>query len=129
MKDHVPPLLRGVGFLMILIASLIVGAVEHRDKSEQRQLAMLTKARIAAIAAESEGNGRIEAISKEIRLLRLQLQQEDLADRVFENPWFQVVGAVGSLLVALSFLYEAHAKWPRKPKIRARAGTEGNKSA
>ncbi|WP_056006990.1 hypothetical protein [Frateuria sp. Soil773] len=109
-----PPLLRGLGFLLILLTSLTVGLMEHRANAEARTRMAQAKAQVNAVA-EASGDGRgVDSIAREIRLLRLQLQEEDFADRVFENPWFQLLGALGTALVALSFLYEARAKWPRR---------------
>lgn len=115
-QGHVPPLLRGIGFLLVLLASLAVGVMEHRADAEAKARTVLAKTRMEAMAAASQGNHPVDSIAAEIRLLRLQLQlqEEDLADRVFENPWFQLLGAFGTALVALSFLYEAWAKWPRR---------------
>lgn len=115
MQDHVPPLLRGIGFLLVLLASLAVGVMEHRADAEAKARMAHAKAQVDAMAAASPESGQADSIATEIRLLRLQLQQEDFADKVFENPWFQFLGAIGTALVALSFLYEARAKWPRRP--------------
>ncbi|MEL1265759.1 hypothetical protein [Pseudoxanthomonas putridarboris] len=114
MKDHVPPLLRGIGFLLVLLTSLVVGVTEHRADAELRARMAHAKARVDAEAAASLENRQLDAIATEIRLLRLQLQEDDLADKVFENPWFQFIGTLGTALVALSFLYEARTKWPRR---------------
>ena len=50
------------------------------------------------------------SIADEIRLLRLQSQDDDLVDRVFENLWFQLLGTLGSAIVVASFLCEARMK-------------------
>ena len=113
-KDHVPPLLRGIGFALILLASVVVGVGEYRANAGQRDRAAQVRARMDAQAAASREDGRADAIAAEIRMLRQQLQDEDLADKVFENPWFQLIGVLGTGLVAVSFLYEAWAKWPRR---------------
>ena len=113
-RDHVPPLLRGIGFLLVLLTSLAVGFAEHRaDVHTRNRLALLKTQAEDAAARESGPQG---SVAQEIRLLRLQLMQdEDLADKDFDNPWFQLLGSLGTGLVALSFLYEASAKWPRRP--------------
>lgn len=113
-KDHVPPLLRGVGFLLVLITSLFVGVAEHRADAESGARLVQAKAKMDAMAETYQKGDRMASIAGEIRLLRLQLQDEDLADRVFENLWFQLLGTLGSAIVAASFLYEARMKWPRR---------------
>lgn len=115
MQDHVPPLLRGIGFLLVLLASLAVGVMEHRADIEAKARMANAKTQVDAMAAVSPERRQADSIATEIRLLRLQLQQEDFADKVFGNPWFQFLGALGTALVALSFFYEARAKWPRRP--------------
>jgi hypothetical protein len=114
-QDHVPPLLRGIGFLLVLVTSLAVGVTEYRADARTRAKAAHAKAKLDAMAATSAESRDVDAIATEIRLLRLQMQDEDLTDRVFENPWFQILGALGTGLVAVSFLCEARAKWPRRP--------------
>ncbi|MFT3762604.1 MAG: hypothetical protein QM761_08345 [Pseudoxanthomonas sp.] len=113
-RDHLPPLLRGIGFLLILLTSLVVGMSEYHANAEARERTGQAKARIDAEAATAPESRPADAVAREIRLLRLQLREDDLADKVFENPWFQLLGALGSGLVAVSFLLEAWAKWPRR---------------
>ena len=116
-RDHVPPLLRGLGFVLLLLASLAGGVMEHRGVAEANAAAAQAKARMGAVASSVAGH-RADSIAGEIRLLRLQLQEDDFADKVFENPWFQALGALGTALIAASFLFEARAKWPHQPGSR-----------
>lgn len=110
-RDHLPPLVRGIGLSLVLVASLVVGVAEHRsDRQARERLAVL--AAHAGDARAADAARPADAVAAEIRDLRLQLQDHDLADRVFENPWFQLLGLLGSALVAASFLYEARLKWP-----------------
>lgn len=75
------------------------------------------RANVDAKAAAAQEDRLGSSIAHEIRLLRVQLmEEEDLADRVFDNPWFQLLGSLGTGLVAISFFYEARAKWPRRQK-------------
>lgn len=113
-QDHLPPLLRGLGFLLILLTSLVVGVSEHRQDAQVRARLAQAHARVEAEAAAALAGGRIDALTREVRLLRLQLQEDDLADKVFENPWFQLLGSLGTALLAVSFFIEARAKRPRR---------------
>ncbi|HEU4670079.1 MAG TPA: hypothetical protein VFR91_05205 [Dyella sp.] len=113
-RDHVPPLLRGLGFLLILVASVVAGTIEHRaDLATQARIAE-ARARMEAVARSAASGSPGETIALELRLLRLQLQEQDFSGRVLENPAFQLLGSFGSLLVAVSFLIEARARWPRR---------------
>ena len=114
-RDHLPPLMRGIGFLLVLMASVIGGVMEQRVQRDLQARAMQARTQLDAIAANApDGDGGKAAIAREIRLLRAQLQADDFGHRVLENRAFQVLGTLGSLLVALSFLVEARAKWPRR---------------
>lgn len=115
-RDHLPPLLRGLGFLLILLASLFVGIQEHRANVETRTRMTEARARMDAAARHGAVQPRVDALALEIRLLRLQLQEQDFADRVLESPLFQLLGSLGSGLVAASFFLEARAKWPARAK-------------
>ena len=115
-SDHLPPLLRGLGFALVLLTSVAIGMKEHRANVETRARIVEARARMDAVAAAALDNPRSDAIAREIQLLRLQLQEQDFTDRVFENPVFQLLGSLGSALVAASFFLEARAKWPRRKR-------------
>jgi hypothetical protein len=110
MSDSLPPLLRGLGTLLILLTSALVVTVERRENAARVEQAHI--ARVALKAEESRQPGRADtnALTQEVKLLRLQLQDNDLADDVFENPWFQWLGLLGTGLIAASFFAEWHLK-------------------
>ena len=110
MSDSLPPLLRGLGTLLILLTSALVVTVERRENAARVEQAHI--ARVALKAEESLPPGRADtdALTQEVKLLRLQLQGNDLADDVFENPWFQWLGLLGTGLIAASFFAEWHLK-------------------
>ena len=114
--DHVPPLLRGLGFSLVLLTSLVVGVAEHRQEAKSRERVALLREQVREDAALTDGRRPPEAIARELRLLRLQLQEQDLAERVFENRWFQLLGILASALIASSFLYEAWLRWPHRAR-------------
>ncbi|MBU6247695.1 MAG: hypothetical protein KGN77_08050 [Xanthomonadaceae bacterium] len=111
--DHVPPLLRGLGFLLVMVAGAVAVTMEHRAHLATQARMAAQRARMDAVAQVADGRPG-ESVAMELRLLRLQLREQDLSDRVLENPAFQLLGSFGSLLVAVSFLLEARAKWPRR---------------
>lgn len=114
--EHVPPLLRGLGFSLVLLTSLVVGVAEHRQEVKSHQRVTLLRAQLHDNTTLADGRRPPEAIVRELRLLRLQLQEQDLAERVFENRWFQLLGIVASALIAASFLCEAWLRWPRRAR-------------
>ena len=73
----------------------------------------MTQLAVKAEEARHPGETGANALATEVRLLRLQLQDNDLADEVFENPWFQWLGLLGTGLIAASFF----AEWQLKRSI------------
>jgi hypothetical protein len=121
MSESLPPLLRGLGTLLILLTSALVVTVERRDNAHQAEQAHLARLASKAEASLAQNPGDANALAAEVRLLRLQLQDNDLADDVFENPWFQWLGLLGTGLIAASFF----AEWQLKRAI-ARAARAGS---
>lgn len=111
--EPLPPLLRGVGTLLILLTSALVVTVERRDNAESAEQAHLARIALKAERSLQQGRADTDALAIELRLLRLQLQDNDLADEVFENPWFQWLGLLGTGLIATSFF----AEWQLKRSI------------
>ena len=111
--EPLPPLLRGLGTLLILLTSALVVTVERRDNAERAEQAHLARISRKAERSLQQGGADTDALAIELRLLRLQLQDNDLADEVFENPWFQWLGLLGTGLIAASFF----AEWQLKRSI------------
>ncbi|MBD9468152.1 hypothetical protein [Pseudoxanthomonas sp. PXM01] len=111
--DSLPPLLRGLGTALILLTSALVVTVERRTDDEAAALAAMTQLAVKAEESRHRGETGAAALATEVRLLRLQLQGNDLADDVFENPWFQWLGLLGTALIAASFF----AEWRLKREV------------
>ena len=111
--DHpaLGPLLRGLGTTVVVFASLLIGIAEHRQAAEARAALESSQQRIEAQIDAEQGSEGVEALTREVGLLRRQLAETSLVSGVFANPWFQVLGLFGTLLVALSFFVEA---WQRR---------------
>ena len=108
--EPLPPLLRGLGTLLILLTSALVVTVERRDNAERAEQAHLARISLKAERSLQQGGADTDALAIELRLLRLQLQDNDLADDVFENPWFQWLGLLGTALISASFFAEWRLK-------------------
>lgn len=109
--ESLPPLLRGLGTTLILLTSALVVTVERRASIEAAaEHAAMARLASSAEASTHRGATGAEALATEVRLLRLQLQGNDLADDVFENPWFQWLGLLGTGLIAASFFAEWRLK-------------------
>lgn len=112
---HLPPLLRGLGTLVLLATSIGVGLVEHGQAEAAQQAREKARQQLEAKMAEGVAEGRTANLTEEIRLLRLQAQDADLAGQVFENGWFQLLGVLGTLMISGSFFVEAAQRRPRAP--------------
>ena len=108
--DSLPPLLRGLGTALILATSALVVVVERRPDDEAASRAAMTQLAVNAEEGLHHGERGADALATEVRLLHLQLQGNDLADDVFENPWFQWLGLLGTALISASFFAEWRLK-------------------
>lgn len=115
-QPHLPPLLRGLGTLLLLVTSLAVGVSEYRQAAEAPAARDQAWQRLGAAAGEGGAT-----LAGEVRLLRLQMQESDLAGQVFENPWFQLLGALGTLLISASFFVEAAQRRPQAGPVDPQA--------
>jgi hypothetical protein len=119
--DHpaLGPLLRGLGTTVLVFASLLVGVAEHQQAEQARAVLERSQHRIEAeVEAAQEGAG-VDALTREVGLLRRQLAESSIASEVIANPHFQLLGLLGTLLVALSFFVEAWQR--RQPQPRSQA--------
>ena len=96
-------MLRGLGTTLILLTSALVVTVERREGADATGSRAMSRLALQAEEAAHRGESGSDALATE---LRLQLQDSDLADEVFENPWFQWLGLLGTGLIAFSFFAE-----------------------
>ena len=96
-RASLPPLLRGLGTgLLLLSAALTV--IYERDKDATPKL--------APVVVSAPTDAPADPVLAELRQMRAQLQDDSLADDVFENPWFQALSLLGTGLIAASFFVE-----------------------
>jgi hypothetical protein len=108
MKNSFPPLLRGIGMLFVLAATVIAFYIARQHDESRRTAAIPVLA-----PAKSAGSDSITALVGEVRELRAEVEQEDVVEEVLENTWFEVIGFFGSALVAVSFFAEAYVRRDR----------------
>jgi len=117
-EEFLPPLLRGLGFSLILSTSIVVGIAEHREQAEKQARAQDVRARVEVQRSKALADKHLDPLVREMRLLRLQVEADDWADKVFENFWFQLLGGLGTGCIAMSFFLEALAKGGRRNKTK-----------
>lgn len=118
MRDHLPPLLRGLGFALVLVTSLIVATTEQRASAHSRERLAHLRAQVESDAVRNGGVASGE-IATELRRLRLQLQNAD-------EDWPTASSRIsGSSVSAPS----APPSWPRpsstRPHSSGRAAGDG----
>jgi len=107
--DFLPPLLRGIGTTVILIAALISFAMARQSTELQRKEREQKAATVSAPAASE-----LARLSEEVEELRLETEEDTLVEKVFENRWFEWVGFVGTAVIAGSFYLESFLKRPQR---------------
>lgn len=94
-SPSLPPLLRGLGTsLLLLSAALTVWY-------EREQMAASDNATLAHVSSAERAT-----LLHELHRLNLRIEDNDLADEVFENPWFQLLSLLGTGLISASFFVE-----------------------
>ena len=116
--DFLPPLLRGIGATIILIAALISFTKAHRSTDQQRK-EQEQKAASISVPISSE----LARLSEEVEELRLEAEEDTIVEKVFENRWFEWVGFLGTAVIASSFYLESFLKIPKR-KIADVVGAE-----
>lgn len=119
-NEALPPLLRGLGTTVILVAT-VVSLVTARGNQRPPTSLRLPLARPAA-AASSQGAPpatRDLDLAREIAALRQEVADDSVLEEVFENPWFELCGIVGTAVITSSFFLE----WSiRRRKLAQGAG-------
>jgi hypothetical protein len=119
-NEALPPLLRGLGTTVILVATVVSLATARGNQRPPTSL-RLPLARPAA-AASSQGAPpatRDLDLAREIAALRQEVADDSVLEEVFENPWFELCGIVGTAVITSSFFLE----WSiRRRKLAQGAG-------
>ncbi|HVK53228.1 MAG TPA: hypothetical protein VM469_15975 [Pseudoxanthomonas sp.] len=110
-SPSLPPLLRGLGTTLILVSAALTVWYEQQDMHGDADEAL-------AVMAPAER----EALVSQLQRLNLHVEQDALADEVFENPWFQWLSLLGTGLIAGSFFVESRV---RREESRARISADG----
>ncbi|GGD39894.1 hypothetical protein [Pseudoxanthomonas indica] len=98
-SPSLPPLLRGLGTSLILLSAALTVWYERQDMRGDVQVAL------AAMAPAER-----EVLLEQLQRLHLHVEQDALADEVFENPWFQWLSLLGTGLIAGSFFVESRLR-------------------
>src|SRR5271154_4792338 len=107
-RDSLPPLLRGIGTTIVLFATIFTVIAARRevqtDRIKREAIYMKAKADAEAQAAAVRNLAELKA---EVQDLRSGMREEGVAEEVIKNPWFDWVGFLGMLIIAMSFFLES----------------------
>jgi hypothetical protein len=94
MKGSFPPLLRGIGTVVILMAAVIAFCIARRH--DQAHLALVS----ANQSTTGKGGGNSPASS-----------QDSVVEEVLENDWVEWLGFTGTAIFGASFFVEAYVRY------------------
>jgi hypothetical protein len=107
-QNYLPPLLRGTGMTIVLLATIIsvLVARKHVQTEENQRAAIHEQAETDAAAQPAEKRNLAE-LKVEVDDLRSEIHEDSVAEEVIENPWFNWIGLAGTAIIASSFYTEA----------------------
>ena len=108
-RDFLPPLLRGIGTTLILIGTVVAFMSARRDIEHHR-----TKRQSLAPAPAYYPQPTLDLVAKELQELRAETQNENLAEEIVENRWFEWLGLFGAGVASASFYVEALMRRSRR---------------
>jgi hypothetical protein len=105
MKDSLPPLLRGIGTLVMLTAAVIAFCIARQHNQSRRTLFPAT-----ALATGKRSGDSLTTSVSETHEVPAGFAQDDVLEDVLENVWFECLGFAGTAVFAASFFVEAYAR-------------------
>ena len=106
MRDSLPPLLRGIGMLVMLMAAVIAFCIARQHEQSQR-LAQ----RPSQIANARRGGDPPASSVSETHEAAADAAQDSVVEEVVENVWFECLGFAGTAIFAASFFVEAYVRY------------------
>jgi hypothetical protein len=104
MKNSLPPLLRGIGTVFMLVATVIAFCIA-------RQHDQLPRTRLSPSQSISgKKSGDSVATVSDVQELRAEVEQDSVVEDVLENVWFEWLGFAGTAIFAASFFAEAYLR-------------------
>jgi len=105
MKDSFPPLLRGVGTVVILMAAVIAFCIARQhDQSHRTNVSPNQSA---------SGKESANALAPSVSVTHepsAKIAQDNVVEEVLENDWVEWLGFAGTAIFAASFFVEAYVR-------------------
>ena len=105
MKSSFPPLLRGIGSVIILVAAVIAFCIADQHDQPQRARPIANQ----TIAGQGSTDSAA-VLASEVHELRAMVEQESAFEDVMTNVWFEWISFAGAAVVAASFFAEAYIR-------------------
>ena len=107
-QDSTPPLFRGIGTTVILVATVISFSMARHPGGSP----LAYPGRPGPGAAMTP---RVAELEREVAELRREAADDHLVEEVIGNPWFEVLGFIGTGFIGASFYLEW---WMRRGRAR-----------
>lgn len=101
-RASIPPLLRGIGTTIVLLAGVISFLIARGQV--QAGKAAHTPGQASVVGAKSDP--QLTSLANEVELMRAEIQDDTMMEKVIENPWFEILGFLGTTVIASSFYSE-----------------------
>ena len=103
--ESTPPLLRGIGTLVVLAAAVVSFVIARLNDPKQSG-----KPPSPVELATPGQASRMDTLADQMEDLREEMNEATVVDDVLENVWFECLGFSGTALIATSFLVEWRVK-------------------
>ena len=94
--------------MTLVLAATVIAFVIARQDADKHQAAR------KAIEAQRNAAPDLQSLASEIHDLRQEVDQENIAEEVLENRWFEVLGFIGTGVIASSFYVESYRRRSKK---------------
>jgi hypothetical protein len=105
LNESVPPLLRGIGTVILLLAT-VLSAATARGHGRHASSILPTPAKPPVTSAAPAGPALSPELARELAEIRREIAEDSMLEEVFENPWFEACGYAGTACIASSFFVE-----------------------
>ena len=110
MKDFFPPLLRGVGMLVVLTAGIIAFWIARQHDQTRRTSVRLNQ----MVTGKKSGDSPVSSSSERGEQVHAEIVSDNVVEDVLENVWFECLGFAGTAIFATSFFMEAYVRSRKK---------------
>ena len=101
-RASIPPLLRGIGTTIVLLAGVISFLIARGQVQAGKAAHNVSRPASSSTASDPQ----LTSLASEVEEMRAELQEDTMIEKVIENPWFEILGFLGTAVIASSFYSE-----------------------